>query len=105
MRLPYVAHQGPGVAAAGFTVRPDSGPWIHVQPVDLALLNIPSPWGSLVLASTTRLPLLTLALCSDASVLWIIRAPLLVVRDHLRTDRIPVDWRPPFLPRPTGVPA
>ena len=100
--LPRVGGVGPGVEASGFQVDPFSDRLMSIQPVDLVMTRVPSPWGSLMLASAIKVPHLAVVVSPDCDLVWVVRAPLPVVVDRLRAQDIPDDWAPPLAHRRLG---
>jgi len=94
MLLPYMTDVDPAVYAAGFTLTPYSDRWMRVAPLDVAVLHAGSPWGPVLLASAWQWPGFTL-IGQPPRALWLVRAPLAVVRRRLVTPQVPVEWRPP----------
>lgn len=95
MLLPRVEGVGPGVEAAGFQVDSVSDQLMSIRPLDLVLMNVPSPWGPLLLANAVKVPNLVVAISKDRDMVWIVRAPLRTVLAGLRDQAIPNDWHPP----------
>jgi len=100
--LPRVGGVGPGVKASGFQVDPFSDRLMSIRPLDLVMTHVPSPWGPLMLASAIKVPHLAVAVSPDCDLVWVVRAPLPVVVDRLRTQNIPDDWAPPLAHRRLG---
>ena len=96
MLLPRVEGVGPGVEASGFQVDPSSDRLMSIQPLDIVMTHVPSPWGLLLLASAVTVPNLAGAISKDRDLVWIVRAPLRTVVAGLRDQAtIPNDWHPP----------
>jgi len=102
MLLPRVGGVGPGVEASGFQVDPCSDRLMSIQPLDLVMTHVPSPWGTLMLASAIKVPNLVVAVSPDRDLVWVVRAPIPVVAGQLRSQNVPEDWAPPLAHRRLG---
>lgn len=99
MLLPRVEGVGAGVEAAGFQVDPYSDQWMSIQPLDVVMTHVPSPWGLMLLAGAVKVPNLTVAVSRDHDLVWIIRAPMRMVDAGFRRQEVPRDWYPPITVR------